>query len=112
MGENPIKLMYLLNDLKCRTHNILSVEENLVKSLTSDNVETPLLTPVPESCLVEESLVLIPIVVEEYFLHQDLSVLPELSPKVTSWLMTSMLLMKLDSYLPQLSPTLSLWTPV
>ncbi|KAJ9083309.1 hypothetical protein DSO57_1036001 [Entomophthora muscae] len=51
-------------------------------------------------------------VVEEASPHPDMPVFPEVGPNCTSWLTAGMLLMGLNTYLPQLSPTSFLWTPV
>ncbi|KAJ9076233.1 hypothetical protein DSO57_1028292 [Entomophthora muscae] len=106
--ENPGQLLYLFKDLPVRAHDLLFTGESLVKSLTSDDVEIALPIFVPESYLVEENLVLIPIVMKEPLLPQDLPVLPEHAPGCTFWLLISMLLIKLNDHLSQLSSTLSL----
>ncbi|KAJ9059802.1 hypothetical protein DSO57_1037742 [Entomophthora muscae] len=69
--------MYLLDDLPGRVHNILSTKENLVRSLTSDGVEIILPTYLPETYLVEKTLVPISIAAEDPNLSQDLPTLPE-----------------------------------
>ncbi|KAJ9056671.1 hypothetical protein DSO57_1030582 [Entomophthora muscae] len=105
---NPGQLLYLLEDLPVRAHYLLFTEESFIKSLTSDGVKIALPTFVPESYLIEENLVLIPIVMKEPLLTQDLPVLPENAPGCTFWLLISMFLIELNDQISQMSPTLSL----
>ncbi|KAJ9081384.1 hypothetical protein DSO57_1015281 [Entomophthora muscae] len=75
--REPTQLLYLLDDFHGRVHDILSTKENLVRSLTSDGVEIILPTSLPETYLVEKTLVPISIAAEDPTLSQDLPALPE-----------------------------------
>ncbi|KAJ9064334.1 hypothetical protein DSO57_1031855 [Entomophthora muscae] len=75
MVENPTQLLYLLDNLPGRSHDLLSTEENLVQGLTSDEIEITLPTSLSEQYFVNKNLVAAPIAVKDYIPLQDLPVL-------------------------------------
>ncbi|KAJ9078382.1 hypothetical protein DSO57_1007098 [Entomophthora muscae] len=101
--------MHLLENILGRTQDIFATSENVVRSLTCDNLEpstldsfspmTPILAPCPSEIPVSQAP-------EEDLGGQDLG------PKRALWLLGGMLLMGLDSYFPRLSAMSSLWTPL
>ncbi|KAJ9071745.1 hypothetical protein DSO57_1033955 [Entomophthora muscae] len=112
MGEDPSHLLVLLGNLPCCAHGLVATEEKLVKSLTSDDLE--LSSPCsdfavfPEVFVAKESssLETEPSTTEAKLFPHDSA------PKHTPWLLGSLILMGLDSYLLQLSPMSSLSTPL
>ncbi|KAJ9077785.1 hypothetical protein DSO57_1013431 [Entomophthora muscae] len=112
VGANLDQYMHLLENIPRRAQDIFATSENVVRSLTCDNLKLsalnsfPPMTPSPASFpspLLETPVLQTP---EEGLGGQ------ELAPKRAPWLLGGMLLMGLDSYFPRLSATSSLWTPL
>ncbi|KAJ9078428.1 hypothetical protein DSO57_1006839 [Entomophthora muscae] len=86
--------------------------ENLVRSLTCDNIE---LSPLKKALLASQSLDSpmppLPVDPDPAAQGEGLDV-QEHTPMRTSWVLSGIILMSLDSYFPQISPASSLWTPL
>ncbi|KAJ9071419.1 hypothetical protein DSO57_1037123 [Entomophthora muscae] len=112
VGADPGQFMLLLEDIPGRAQDILATSENVVRSLTCDDLKltalnpAPLVTPNPTPLPFPPSEILVPLISEEDLDRQ------ELRPKCVTWLLGGMLLMGLDSYFPRLSAVSSLWTPL
>ncbi|KAJ9061264.1 hypothetical protein DSO57_1022319 [Entomophthora muscae] len=109
-GECPSHLMVLLDNLPGEAHGLISTGESLVFSLTCNDVEFTLSAEGMNNHWYEDSW--IPSFVEPVVLFPLDSMLltPEALPRCTSWLVYSMLLIGLNTYLPQLSPIRSFWS--
>ncbi|KAJ9080930.1 hypothetical protein DSO57_1019739 [Entomophthora muscae] len=109
VGANPYQFINLLENFPKRAQDIFATSENVVRSMTCDNLELsaldsfPPMTPSPDPLPSEIPVSLGP---EEDLVGQ------ELASKRAPWLLGGMLLMGLDSYFPCLSATSSLWTPL
>ncbi|KAJ9070916.1 hypothetical protein DSO57_1002545 [Entomophthora muscae] len=108
VGKYPTKLLYLLKNLPGRAQNMLSTGDHLVKSLSSDEVDVSSVQMIPDNPFPKVVLASIPAYVGETPPLFDSPLHPVPAPGHTYWLLLAMLLMRINVYLPQMSPTLSL----
>ncbi|KAJ9082402.1 hypothetical protein DSO57_1004971 [Entomophthora muscae] len=102
-SNNSSNLLYFVEDLPGRVHELLIYSEHLVKSLTCDNLDPSLLDLLPD-CLQEEysPLFMLP-VKEPQPISQSTPGSQDQSTQRTPWLLAGMGLMGLNFYFPQLS---------
>ncbi|KAJ9058684.1 hypothetical protein DSO57_1010024 [Entomophthora muscae] len=97
----------MFKDIPAHTQGIYTTSENVVRSLTCNDLEFPTATPPslghPTLFPSEDPLVLVS--------EEGLGT-PELTPKRASWLLSGMVLMGLDSYFPRVFAVSSLWAPL
>ncbi|KAJ9054088.1 hypothetical protein DSO57_1018214 [Entomophthora muscae] len=107
VGSNPSRFVHMFEDLPGRDQDILVTSENIVRSLICDDLEFYALKPVP-------SIFPMPLPSEAPVTQvQEKGLgIQEPVPKRSLWLLSSMILMGLDSYFLQLSAISSLWTPL
>ncbi|KAJ9051247.1 hypothetical protein DSO57_1006498 [Entomophthora muscae] len=112
VGEDPTNLLHLLKDLPGCAQDLLATGENLVKSLTCDDLAFS--SPNSDHVALSEAGASVGprlLEVESPFPKVKLPS-HNLAPMRTLWLLSGMILMGLDSYFPQLSHVSPLWTPV
>ncbi|KAJ9062138.1 hypothetical protein DSO57_1013831 [Entomophthora muscae] len=85
VGKNPCQLLYFLDNLPEKANSLLSTGENLVQSLTCDNIEFALPTEVLASHQYEDTHM--PTLVELKDLSPPFSMplTPGVAPKYTFW---------------------------
>ncbi|KAJ9072572.1 hypothetical protein DSO57_1026147 [Entomophthora muscae] len=104
--------MQMFENIPGHTQNILTASENVVKSLTCDDLEYSALNPTPsEYPSLSSPTPPLPVVLAVLSQGDGLEV-KEHPPKRANWLLGRMILIGLDSYFPQLSTVSSLWTPL
>ncbi|KAJ9049882.1 hypothetical protein DSO57_1020035 [Entomophthora muscae] len=108
VDKNPSQLLYLLDDLSRKANDLLLTDENLVHSLTCDDVEFALPTAELKSYQDEETQTPALVELEDLSPLVGVPVFPGCALRCTSWLLTSMWLMGLNAYLPQLFSTSTL----
>ncbi|KAJ9062354.1 hypothetical protein DSO57_1011705 [Entomophthora muscae] len=111
VGTNPSQLMHMFENLPGRAQGILTTSENVVRSLTCNDLEFPALEPVsltPPSLALSVPPTEDPVTPDQ---GEGLDTQGH-APKRATWLLGGMILMGLDFYFPQLSSASSLWTPL
>ncbi|KAJ9080684.1 hypothetical protein DSO57_1022349 [Entomophthora muscae] len=112
VGANPDQFLHIFGDLTRQAQDVFTTSENVVSSLTCDDLElvtsniSPSVSsgpPPPLPLSSEAPVVLVP--------GGD-KVVSESTPKCAPWLLSGMILMGLDFYFPRLSAVSSLWTPL
>ncbi|KAJ9067286.1 hypothetical protein DSO57_1000869 [Entomophthora muscae] len=112
VGTNPDQLLNIFEDIPTRAQDMYATSENVVRSLTCDDLEFP---AVKIASVASPSLahpMLLPSEVPLVRVSEKGLGTPELTPKRASWLLSGMVLMGLDSYFPRVSAASSLWTPL
>ncbi|KAJ9078284.1 hypothetical protein DSO57_1008113 [Entomophthora muscae] len=112
VGEDPLHLLHLLEDLPRHDQDLVATGKKLAKSLTCDYLvfSSPNYDHIVPS---ETGNPVDPPPLEVEFITPKVKFSPNnFPPSSTPWLCDGMSLMVLDSYFPQLSPVFSLWTPV
>ncbi|KAJ9078723.1 hypothetical protein DSO57_1003583 [Entomophthora muscae] len=111
VGNDPSRVLHLLEDLPGRDNDLLSTGETLVKILTCDdlNFYYPDLSP-PHLC-DEGTPVSQPLSEEQVPpLHESFKALV-CAPLHAPWLLSGLVLMEIDAYLPWVFCVSSLWSP-
>ncbi|KAJ9051484.1 hypothetical protein DSO57_1004221 [Entomophthora muscae] len=104
--------MHILENVPGRAQDILTTSENIVRSLTCNNLKFSALDPVLSMTPSLTPLSSPPSEIPAPQVPEEDSGGQKLGPKRAPWLLGGMLLMGLDSYFPCLSATSSLWTPL
>ncbi|KAJ9061659.1 hypothetical protein DSO57_1018511 [Entomophthora muscae] len=112
VGDNPNCLLYLPEDLSGRAQDLFATGENLMKSLTCDNLDLSLPSFNLKSLCNEVDLGHDIPTKKPKSIPQAAPALQEYAPKRAPWLLEGMVMMGLNSYFSQLSSVSSLWTPV
>ncbi|KAJ9079719.1 hypothetical protein DSO57_1032585 [Entomophthora muscae] len=112
VGANLDYLLNMFDNIPAHAQGLYTTSENVVRSLTCKDLDlstakavpvTPLSLVHPTPLSSEDS----PVLISEGGVGT-----PELTPKRTSWLLSGMILMGLDSYFPRVSAVSFLWTPL
>ncbi|KAJ9064501.1 hypothetical protein DSO57_1029952 [Entomophthora muscae] len=112
VASNLDQLLNMFEDIHTCAQGIYTTSENVVRSLTCNDLDLSTTKTVPATPLSLGHPTLLP--------SEDLPVLvseeglgtPELTPKCASWLLSRRILMGLDFYFPRVSAASSLWTPL
>ncbi|KAJ9053955.1 hypothetical protein DSO57_1019306 [Entomophthora muscae] len=112
IGANPNQFMYTFEDIPGWAPDMLIISENIVRSLTCDDLEFP----TPELALSASPGLSSPMLLSSeapvVLAPEEGEAVQESVPKCAPWLLGGMILMGLDSYFPQISAVSSLWTPL
>ncbi|KAJ9055794.1 hypothetical protein DSO57_1039515 [Entomophthora muscae] len=112
VGSNPDQLLNMFEDIPAHTQGIYTTSENVVRSLTCNDLDLPTAKTVPAAPLSLGHPTLLPSENPHVLVSEEGLATPELTPKRASWLLNGMILMGLDSYFTWVSVASSLWTPL
>ncbi|KAJ9070263.1 hypothetical protein DSO57_1010085 [Entomophthora muscae] len=104
--------MHMFENIPGCAQDILVTSENVVRSLTCNNLELSALDPVPSMAPSLAPLSSPPLEIPVTQVQGEDSDGQEFDPKRAPWLLVGMILMGLDSYFPCLSAVSSLCTPL
>ncbi|KAJ9079323.1 hypothetical protein DSO57_1036580 [Entomophthora muscae] len=104
--------MHVFEDLPGRAQDILATSENVVRSLTCNDLKFPALKTSSAMLSHQPSQKIPPPEVFVAQIQESGLDTQESLPKRAPWLLSGVILMALDSYFPQLSVASSLWTPL